>query len=51
MAIFCGRQTQQEIAHELGLSRQVAQRLISLAKEGMVQGANHAPDYGMFKTR
>ncbi|BBU95558.1 hypothetical protein BML2496_14410 [Providencia rettgeri] len=35
---FVAGKTQQEIAHELGLSRQVAQRLISLAKEqGMVQ--------------
>ncbi len=34
---FVAGKTQQEIAHELGLSRQVAQRLISLAKEqGMV---------------
>ncbi len=35
---YVAGKTQQEIAHELGLSRQVAQRLISLAKEqGMVQ--------------
>lgn len=34
---YVAGKTQQEIAHELGLSRQVAQRLISLAKEqGMV---------------